>query len=403
MKKLLKDPIFLSSSCLFIVLIIVVAVLMSNGNNENTVSDAENLVVNNVGASGDVSADEAVPSDTDNGKEGEELSGPDASDTDVSRDEAVTGAVADANNDNGTENPKEEIGTKEENSTAPPAGEADVETDTQESAKEPVQGGETNHGKGDGAQSNQTNSDQSGQNSQTKPGQNTGNSTGSTPSQSGANSQGSGGGTVVPHSCAWNSGVVTTQATCSKEGVRTYTCSCGKTKTESIAKAGHNYVTESTPATCTEAGSIKTLCSMCGDVQSETAGEAAKGHVPGEKYYWYGPPSCTQSGYYALRCATCSEWYTDGTDPALPHTTAERVIVEPTCNTTGIKNVYCTVCGRDWDDGSLPKLGNTQIPKTENHTWVVENIEQWNEEKLCYELMPTEYCKVCNKVNGIVK
>lgn len=396
MKKLLKAPIFLSSSCLFIVLIIVVAVLMSNANNENTVSDAENLVVNNAGASGDVSADEAVPSDTDGGKEGEELSKPDASDTDVSRDEAVTGDVADANNDNGTETPKEEIGTKEENSTAPPAGEADVETDTQESAKEPVQEGEINHGKGDGTQPNQSNTEQSGQSSQAKPGQNTENSTGSTPNQSGANSQGSGGGTVVPHTCTWDSGVVTTQATCIKEGVKTYTCSvCKKTRTESIAKAEHNYVTESTPATCTEAGSVKTLCNMCGDVQSETAGEAAKGHVPGEKYYWYGPPSCTQNGYYALRCAECSEWYTDGSDPALPHTTAERVIVEPTCNTTGIKNVYCTVCGRDWDDGSSPKLGNQEVPPTGNHIWTTQEGDLWDYEIGEWIHVVETECSVC--------
>ncbi|MBQ5711751.1 MAG: starch-binding protein, partial [Oscillospiraceae bacterium] len=49
----------------------------------------------------------------------------------------------------------------------------------------------------------------------------------------------------------WGTGKVTTAATCEKAGVRTYTCSgCGKTKTETIAALGHNYVS----GQCTNCG-----------------------------------------------------------------------------------------------------------------------------------------------------
>ncbi len=44
---------------------------------------------------------------------------------------------------------------------------------------------------------------------------------------------------------AWGEGVITTPASCTNDGVKTYTCTnddCTETKTEPIAKLGHNYV-----------------------------------------------------------------------------------------------------------------------------------------------------------------
>ena len=154
----------------------------------------------------------------------------------------------------------------------------------------------------------------------------------------------------APHTCTWDGGSVTAAATCTSEGVKTYTCTgCGKTRTESIAKTSHNYVTETKAATCTEAGSTKTYCSICGDVQSETAGGSPTGHNF-VKSYWPSEPTCTTSGYYNLVCANCGANGGDGTDPALPHTPVSRETVHATyCDEHGIIVTECSVCGMELD------------------------------------------------------
>lgn len=73
------------------------------------------------------------------------------------------------------------------------------------------------------------------------------------------------------HNHSWDGGEVTKNATCTEEGIKTFTCSvCGETRTETIPKTAHTYVTETTKATTGKDGSITEKCSACGLVKSST-------------------------------------------------------------------------------------------------------------------------------------
>ncbi|MFR1402229.1 MAG: S-layer homology domain-containing protein [Oscillospiraceae bacterium] len=64
----------------------------------------------------------------------------------------------------------------------------------------------------------------------------------------------------------WDAGTVTAAATCTADGAKTYTCSvCQTTKTEPIAKLGHDYRQTVVAATCTAKGYTLNKCSRCGD------------------------------------------------------------------------------------------------------------------------------------------
>ena len=116
----------------------------------------------------------------------------------------------------------------------------------------------------------------------------------------------------------WDGGKVTSTASCYQTGTRTYTCTvCGYTRTETIPTTAHNYDTAkwdysttqhwhpcTTPgcsaqsaaanhtprsgsgttlstATCTSAGSIRYICSVCGVSYTQTI--AALGHTDSNK------------------------------------------------------------------------------------------------------------------------
>lgn len=156
--------------------------------------------------------------------------------------------------------------------------------------------------------------------------------------------------TKAPHtSCSWDGGSVTKAASCSSEGTRTYTCTvCGKTRSEGIAKTGHNLVTESKAATCDAAGSTKSYCSSCGYVESETASGSALGHDP-YKDYWSGEPTCSSHAYYNMRCSRCGTVIGDGTDPALGHSTVYTEIAHGNCTDETVLVGTCERCGTEVD------------------------------------------------------
>jgi len=401
MKKLFKIPIFLSAGILVIMLLIVAVVLVSCGSDKDTaVSDTDNLVAENT----DVSEEDLMDTSKEEGgnKTTEEIVGGDVSqdaesDADTSQSEDIgveEGEDASkVESESGTE-PKEdeeevskEEESKEDVKEEKPAGNSGANTQTP--VVKPSDNGTTQSKPGTGDNKPAQGSGTSG-----------GGSTPSTPSQGGnANSQGGNGGSggaVAPHTCAWDSGVVTTQATCNKEGVKTYTCSCGKTKTESIAKVSHNYVTQNTTASCTEGGVEKTYCSMCGYVQSEKVVEA-KGHVSsGQKYYWNGPPSCSHTSSYQYICAVCGYGFGEmGKDPALPHTKVTTMIKEPTCAHSGRAKIHCSVCGKDYNSYDGEGLGVVDIPPTGNHTWVTVEDDWWDYEIGDYVHVVEVKCSVC--------
>lgn len=178
------------------------------------------------------------------------------------------------------------------------------------------------------------------------------------------------------HTCDYGSGTVTKEATCKEEGVRTFTCSCGASKTESIAKTGHNYVTDSKAATCTEAGYEKTACSSCGDVKSEST-TPATGHSMEEHWFPSGPTCVTDGGMHFEKCTKCG--VTNDLPPGQPlgHSPDEGTVINAAdCTSQSLIEHYCTRCGA--------KLDYTHGPiDPNNHYWCYDKEEQ------------IEYCAGC--------
>ncbi|MCB7507365.1 leucine-rich repeat protein [Blautia sp. MSK20_18] len=84
---------------------------------------------------------------------------------------------------------------------------------------------------------------------------------------------------------SWDGGKVTKAATCTTAGTKTYTCTrCKKTRTETIAAAGHKAVKDAAvAATCETTGKTEgSHCSVCGTVLKSQTTIAALGHDYGE-------------------------------------------------------------------------------------------------------------------------
>ncbi len=197
------------------------------------------------------------------------------------------------------------------------------------------------------------------------------------------------------HTCTWDGGSVTQAATCSSEGVKTYTCtSCGKTRTESIAKTDHSYVTETTPATCTEYGQDRTYCSVCGYEKSRTANsDAPKGHQAYVYKMSYGgyERSCTGGGVYDVCCGICGAYVESGVSlQPLGHDLQNPVVVqEASCTAVEITQFTCGRCGE-----TIRK--ETADTNPNNHDW-----EEGIEMRFNYELgeeypVPYRNCRRCN-------
>ena len=175
----------------------------------------------------------------------------------------------------------------------------------------------------------------------------------------------------MPHTCTWNGGSITTEATCSSEGVKTYICTgCGNTRTESVAKASHTYVTENIPATCVEAGKTKIYCSICGEVQSETSSGVPTGHNFVKEVAWgSSEPTCTTGGYYNLVCSDCGAFGGEGIDPALGHTPVSREISHGDCVTNTIVVTECSVCGWEISREAYYEDDHDWITGTSDPVW----------------------------------
>lgn len=177
------------------------------------------------------------------------------------------------------------------------------------------------------------------------------------------------------HTCSFDGGTVTTEPTCKAEGVKTFSCSCGATKTESISKTSHNYVTESQAATCSAEGYERTKCSICGDIQSETIlGKT------GHDYYesWWQEPDCEFPGsWHRAKCHNCDF---DAELPlgALGHIPDAGTVIHPgTCTDGALLSHKCTRCGCDLDStwGDIDP---------NNHDWAFdEEYQLW-------------YCRGCH-------
>lgn len=107
-------------------------------------------------------------------------------------------------------------------------------------------------------------------------------------------------------------------ATCTDTGSATYKCSrCEATKTEQLAKAKHNYRSETVAPTCTESGYTLNVCRDCG-CESKANLVAPLGHDMAEKTV---NPTCIEGGYTEHYCKRCEEsFHSDPTDKTDAHT-----------------------------------------------------------------------------------
>ena len=152
---------------------------------------------------------------------------------------------------------------------------------------------------------------------------------------------------------AWKA-VTTVDPTCATDGYTEYKNSLtGKTKQEAIPATGkHTYeVTDSTDATCTEAGRITYTCSVCGDTYTEETDLAEHTYEVTETT----DATCTEDGNTTYTCSVCGDTYKE-TIPATGHDDGEWTVTKSAgAFSTGTKELRCTVCGEVLDTETIPQ------------------------------------------------
>ncbi len=131
----------------------------------------------------------------------------------------------------------------------------------------------------------------------------------------------------------------------------TATDKAGNTFTKKIKVADHNYITTESPATCTDNGSIKTECIICGHIKEDRP-IVSEGHVMGDSVTT--APDCINDGYITKSCTKCDykEVTTNDDLKALGHEYAKdaddniiyATVIESTCKTEGLAEAFCVRC-----------------------------------------------------------
>ena len=132
---------------------------------------------------------------------------------------------------------------------------------------------------------------------------------------------------------------------------------------KTIAATGHRYIKVSeTPATCTEAGVIKYMCSGC--KQSYEVLIPATAH----DYQSEVVATCSQSGYTQYTCTVCGYSYrADYTQPGA-HSFV-KTTVAATCTAAGYDCYTCSVCGSAYTTGFTAPLGHDlQVIQTDDQS-----------------------------------
>ena len=158
----------------------------------------------------------------------------------------------------------------------------------------------------------------------------------------------------------WNDGVETTKATCEKDGEKTYTCTaenCGATKTETVAKLGHDWSDWTVvPSTNTDVGSVTRTCSRgCTDTVEIPAG----GHELVLKSE--NKATCENEGTQLYGCKNhtdCGITVTV-TTAMLQHTLKTETTKKATCDTDGEVVTSCESCKATLVTTIIPATGHT--------------------------------------------
>ncbi len=164
---------------------------------------------------------------------------------------------------------------------------------------------------------------------------------------------------LIEHS--WNSGTETTKATCTADGIKTYTCTnCTATKTESIAKLGHNWNDwVKVDATNDTDGSWTRTCKN--DVNHIETVVIPKGnHNLVEDKDAYKAPSCTAKGERVYKCTNhdgCTITVTVELD--IVQHELQTTKTDATCEGTGTVVTKCKNCDTATITTTIPATGHT--------------------------------------------
>ena len=169
----------------------------------------------------------------------------------------------------------------------------------------------------------------------------------------------------------WGEPTDVVPATCTENGSQKLTCTvCGYVKNETLTKLGHSaapaegsadWIAVDSPD-CTNVGHKKYVCTKCGEdvvVEIDALGHDYKVDAEGKEVIeWTTEPNCTDAGVGGHRtCLRCGAEVpvSDAEAAALGHnfhTDAEGKIVftwsvEPGCENVGVGTKHCDRCGKD--------------------------------------------------------
>lgn len=154
------------------------------------------------------------------------------------------------------------------------------------------------------------------------------------------------------------------------------------------------YQAEAYKATCTEDGYYILRCSECG-YEEKYVTEYAYGHNWVE--FSREPASCMSEGMIAYRCGNCGEFGKTETIPRKPHSFGSWFVTTPaSCYDEGIKTRECSYCG---------VTERVSVPRTQHNYVFAYVMSQPTTTSEGYELYvcsicETEYVKTLPKLSG---
>ena len=155
----------------------------------------------------------------------------------------------------------------------------------------------------------------------------------------------------------------TKAATCTAAGTQTRTCSvCKNVENKTIKAKGHTEVADSAvAATCTKDGKTAgSHCSVCGKVIKAQTVIKATGHKYGS-WTVTKAATCTEAGSQKRSCTVCGNTETQ-TIKATGHKASGWMIdKQPDIGVKGSKHKECTVCGKVLQTAEIPALGAKDI------------------------------------------
>lgn len=130
-------------------------------------------------------------------------------------------------------------------------------------------------------------------------------------------------------------------ATCKEQGYTLHRCACGYEYKDQYIPTGMHpcKIAEQTEATCTEAGSQKLVCTVCGEVISRAT--PALGH-DWSTWTLHTFPSCTENGSNIRCCSRCGATETQ----AIPATGHKLIKSEKSQTKKGVQEYFCQNCGQ---------------------------------------------------------